>query len=120
MPLFVVATPIGNLSDFSERARGVLRRADCVASEDTRVTRKLLSALGLDAPPKLLRYSSHTEERVLSTLLERLAAGETVVLVSDAGTPCISDPGEVLVRACHREGHKVEVVPGPSSVASSE
>ena len=119
MPLYVVATPIGNLSDFSERARELLRGADCVASEDTRVTRKLLSALGLDAPAKLLRYSSHTEERVLSTLLERLSAGESVVLVSDAGTPCISDPGEVLVRACHREGHKVEVVPGPSSVASA-
>ena len=119
MPLYVVATPIGNLSDLSERAKEVLCRADCVASEDTRVTRKLLSALELKAPSKLLRYSSHTEERLLATILERLSAGEKVVLVSDAGTPCISDPGEVLVRACHQEGHKVEVIPGPSSVASA-
>ena len=119
MPLFVVATPIGNLSDVSVRAREVLESADCVASEDTRVTRKLLSALGLATPAKLVRYSSHTEERSLPGLLDHLEAGERVVLVSDAGTPCISDPGEVLVRACHEAGHKVELVPGPSSVAGA-
>ena len=119
MPLFVVATPIGNLSDFSDRAREILENADCVASEDTRVTRKLLSALGLATPAKLVRYSSHTEERSLPGLMDCLDAGERVVLVSDAGTPCISDPGEILVRACHEAGHKVELVPGPSSVAGA-
>jgi len=118
MPLFVVATPIGNLSDCSPRAREVLEQADCIAAEDTRVTRKLLSALSI-ATPKLHRYSAHTERQSLTPLLSRIASGERVVLVSDAGTPCVSDPGEVLVRACHSEGLPVEIVPGPSAVAAA-
>ena len=118
MPLFVVATPIGNLSDCSPRAREILEQADCIAAEDTRVTRKLLSALDI-AAPKLHRYSAHTERQSLTPLLARIAAGERVVLVSDAGTPCVSDPGEVLVRACHSEGLPIEIVPGPSAVAAA-
>ena len=118
MPLFVVATPIGNLSDCSPRAREVLEQADCIAAEDTRVTRKLLSALDI-AAPKLHRYSAHTERQSLTPLLSRIASGDRVVLVSDAGTPCVSDPGEILVRACHLEGLPVEIVPGPSAVAAA-
>jgi 16S rRNA (cytidine1402-2'-O)-methyltransferase len=118
MPLFIVATPIGNLSDLSPRARTVLSQADFVAAEDTRVTRKLFSALGISAP-KLLRYSSHTEANSAEGIVKLLEEGNRVVLVTDAGTPCVSDPGEILVRRCHESGIEMEVVPGPSAVAAA-
>jgi 16S rRNA (cytidine1402-2'-O)-methyltransferase len=118
MPLFIVATPIGNLSDLSPRAREIFTRADFVAAEDTRVTRKLFSALGI-AAPKLLRYSGHTEVNSAEGILPLLAEGKCIVLVTDAGTPCVSDPGEVLVRRCHEEGLPMEVLPGPSAVAAA-
>ena len=118
MPLLIVATPIGNLADCSPRAKEALTSAELIAAEDTRVCRKLLSALGLEAPP-IKRYSAHTEGQASVSILEAIRAGKRVVLVTDAGTPCVSDPGEVLVRACHEEGLPVEVIPGPSAVAAS-
>jgi 16S rRNA (cytidine1402-2'-O)-methyltransferase len=116
MPLFVLGTPIGNLSDVSARMREVLAEADLIAAEDTRVTRKLLSALGIPAP-RIERYRGHEQERNLRTLVERIEAGEKVVLVSDAGMPAVSDPGAELARACHERGLPVHAVPGPSAVA---
>lgn len=118
MPLFIVATPIGNLSDLSARARIAFEQAEFVAAEDTRVTRKLFSALGISAP-KLLRYSGHTEETSAQGIIQLLEDGKRVVLVTDAGTPCVSDPGEVLVRLCHETGIEMEVLPGPSAVAAA-
>jgi 16S rRNA (cytidine1402-2'-O)-methyltransferase len=118
MPLFIVATPIGNLSDLSVRARSAFEQAEFVAAEDTRVTRKLFSALGISAP-KLLRYSRHVEEASAQGIVQLLEAGKRVVLVTDAGTPCVSDPGEVLVRLCHESGIEMEVLPGPSAVAAA-
>lgn len=116
MPLFVLGTPIGNLSDVSARMREVLEQADLVAAEDTRVTRKLFSALGIPAP-RIERYRGHEQERNLRPLLERIEAGERVVLVSDAGMPAVSDPGAELARVCHERGLPVYAVPGPSAVA---
>lgn len=118
MPLFVLATPIGNLGDLSPRAREVLEQADVIAAEDTRVTRKLLSAVGLQAPP-LISYRGQDEERRALKVAERVEAGERVVLVSDAGTPCVSDPGTPLVRRCHELGLPVHALAGPSAVAAA-
>src|ERR1700753_2581608 len=100
--LALVATPIGNLGDISERALETLRAADAIACEDTRVTGNLLAQFGIRRP--ILAYHDHNAERVRPLLLERLARGETVALVSDAGTPLISDPGYKLVRAAHDAG----------------
>lgn len=112
--LLVLATPIGNLGDLSPRALQTLRNAELVAAEDTRVTRKLLSALGVSAP-EIISYRGQDEEQRAERLVERIAAGETVVLVSDAGTPAISDPGVPLVRICHERGLPVRAIAGPSS-----
>lgn len=112
--LRLVATPIGNLDDLSPRAAAALAEADVVACEDTRRTGRLLSHLGVRAP-RLVVVNEHTEQRSIGTLLGRLAVGECVVLVSDAGMPGISDPGERLVAAARAEGIAVEVVPGPSA-----
>lgn len=118
MPLFVLATPIGNLSDLSPRARETLSSADAVAAEDTRVTRKLYTALGIPAPT-LLSYRGHDEARRAGPIAERVAAGETIVLVSDAGTPAVSDPGLELVRQCHALSLPVRTIPGPSAAAAA-
>jgi len=118
MPLFVLATPIGNLSDLSPRARETLISADAVAAEDTRVTRKLYAALGLPTP-QLISYRGHDEARRAVPLAERVAAGESIVLVSDAGTPAVSDPGLELVRLCHASGLPVRTIPGPSAAAAA-
>jgi 16S rRNA (cytidine1402-2'-O)-methyltransferase len=118
MPLFVLGTPIGNLSDVSARMRDVLEEADLVVAEDTRVTRKLFSALGIPAP-RIERYRGHEQARNLRPLLKRVEAGERVVLVSDAGLPAVSDPGVEFARACHDRGLPVHAVPGPSAVASA-
>ncbi len=115
--LVVVATPIGNLDDLSPRAARTLAEADLVVCEDTRRTRKLLSACGMTAPP-LLSANDHTEAGRIGAVLERLRRGETVAVVSDAGVPGISDPGERLVRAAVGEGFDVTVVPGPSAALS--
>lgn len=115
--LDVVATPIGNLSDLSNRARQSLESADVIAAEDTRHTLGLLQALGISRP--LLSLHAHNEVQRLPELLGRLAAGETVALVSDAGTPLVSDPGAELVRRALAEGIEVRPIPGPSAVVAA-
>ena len=112
--LYVVATPIGNLRDITLRALDVLRQADVVLAEDTRVTGKLLAAFGLKA--KLERHDEHAAERARPRALAALAGGARVALVSDAGTPLISDPGFRLVREAAAAGHKVFPVPGASAL----
>jgi 16S rRNA (cytidine1402-2'-O)-methyltransferase len=115
--LYVVATPLGNLGDLSGRAGEVLRQVPVVAAEDTRRTRGLLSHLG--AAPQLLSYHAHSEERRLETLIEILRDGRDVALVSDAGTPSVSDPGTELVAAARAAGVPVVPIPGPSAVATA-
>ena len=115
--LYLVATPIGNLGDITLRALETLAQADVIACEDTRVTRKLLTAHGIERP--LLSYHEHNAARVRPQLIARLRAGEAVALVSDAGTPLISDPGHKLVRAAAEAGLKVETLPGASAVISA-
>lgn len=110
--LVVVATPIGNLGDLSPRARDALTSADAVACEDTRRTGALLRGVGLSAPT-LLRVDAHTEVDRADGIVARVTAGERVALVSDAGTPGISDPGVAVIRAVVAAGLDVEVVPGP-------
>lgn len=115
--LFVVATPIGNLGDVSERARSTLASADLVAAEDTRRTGRLLQALGVRT--KLVSLFEGNERARTEELLERLRAGATIALVSDGGTPLISDPGYRLVSACIGAGIDVHVIPGPSAVLAA-
>src|SRR5437868_9001427 len=109
--LYLVATPIGNLRDITLRALEILAAADLVACEDTRVSRKLFDHYGLSAP--LLAYHDHNAETARPKILERLAAGGAVALVSDAGTPLISDPGYKLVRAANAASYPVSAAPGP-------
>jgi 16S rRNA (cytidine1402-2'-O)-methyltransferase len=115
--LEVVATPIGNMGDLSDRAREALAGADLIAAEDTRRTLGLLQHLGLAKP--LLSLHAHNESQRLPEVLARLAAGARVVLVSDAGTPLLSDPGFELVRAAVAQGIPVGVVPGPSAITAA-
>jgi 16S rRNA (cytidine1402-2'-O)-methyltransferase len=112
-----VATPIGNLRDITLRALDILQLADAIACEDTRVTGKLTQAYGIKA--KLLRYDDHTGERARPEILERLAAGQIVALVSDAGTPLISDPGYRLVRMAVEAGYAVTALPGASALLTA-
>jgi 16S rRNA (cytidine1402-2'-O)-methyltransferase len=115
--LVVCPTPIGNLEDVTLRVLSALREADVVACEDTRQTGKLLERYGVSAP--LVSYHEHNEEARSAQLVERMRAGATVALVSDAGMPLISDPGYVLVRACAAAGLAVEVLPGPSAALAA-
>jgi len=115
--LYVVATPIGNLADFSLRAVHVLALVDAVACEDTRVSAGLLRHLGLDKP--LIALHEHNERAASERVLARLAAGERVAYVSDAGTPAVSDPGAVLVAQARAAGHRVLPIPGASSVIAA-
>lgn len=112
--LYVVATPIGNLRDITLRALDVLGAAARVYAEDTRVARKLLDAYGLK--PRLAAYHEHNAETARAAILSALAGGEAVALISDAGTPLISDPGYKLVREVVAAGHKVIPIPGPSAL----
>ncbi len=112
--LYLVATPIGNLGDMTKRAMDTLAQAELVACEDTRVTGKLLTLLGIKAP--LTPYHEHNADRAGPMILERLRAGATVALVSDAGTPLLSDPGYRLVQACIAEDLPVTSVPGASAL----
>jgi 16S rRNA (cytidine1402-2'-O)-methyltransferase len=114
--LYIVATPIGNLSDLSPRAADVLARADLIAVEDSRVTAKLLRHIGVKRP--MLPYHDHNGERVRPQLLERMRGG-SVALVSDAGTPLISDPGYKLVRDARAAGIPVVTVPGPCALVAA-
>ncbi|MGH6672222.1 MAG: 16S rRNA (cytidine(1402)-2'-O)-methyltransferase [Xanthobacteraceae bacterium] len=115
--LHVVATPIGNLGDITLRALAALAGADLVACEDTRVTRKLLDRYGIDTP--LTPYHDHNAAKARPALLRRLADGAAIALVSDAGTPLVSDPGFKLVREVQGAGHKVTALPGPSAVLAA-
>jgi 16S rRNA (cytidine1402-2'-O)-methyltransferase len=115
--LFVVSTPIGNMGDFSFRAVDVLRRVDLVLAEDTRHSRHLLDRYAIATP--LAAYHEHNEAKMTPGLVSRLAAGESFALVSDAGTPLLSDPGARLVRACIEAGVAVSPVPGASALLAS-
>ena len=112
--LYLVPTPIGNLGDISRRAAEVLESADFLAAEDTRVTVKLLNHLGLKKP--MAAYHRHNCETAGPAILRRLEAGESCALVTDAGTPAISDPGEDLVALCAAAGVAVEAIPGPCAL----
>jgi 16S rRNA (cytidine1402-2'-O)-methyltransferase len=112
--LVLVGTPIGNLGDLAPRAVDALRSADAICCEDTRRTGRLLQHAGVERGP-LIVVNDHTEVAAIEGVLQRLARGERVAIVSDAGMPGIADPGERLVRAAVRAGHAVEVVPGPSA-----
>ena len=111
--LVLVPTPVGNLDDITLRALSALKGADVVACEDTRTTGKLFQHFGIDTPR--LSFHIHNEHGRVGQLVERMQAGETVALVSDAGTPGISDPGFLLVRAAAEAGLRVEVLPGPTA-----
>jgi 16S rRNA (cytidine1402-2'-O)-methyltransferase len=115
--LWIVATPLGNLDDLSPRARGVLAEADIIAAEDTRVSRKLLPPR--DKAPRWVALHEHNEARAVEELVELLAAGMDVALVSDAGTPLISDPGYRLVDHAHTAGIRVSPVPGPCAAIAA-
>jgi 16S rRNA (cytidine1402-2'-O)-methyltransferase len=112
--LYVVATPIGNLADLSERAAAILRTVPVVACEDTRTTRVLLDRIG--ATPEVVAYHEHNERAMAGTLADRLTGGSAIALVTDAGTPALSDPGFRLVRECRRRGLPVVPVPGASAL----
>jgi len=115
--LFLVATPIGNLEDISPRALRVLQEADLIACEDTRHTSKLLSRYGIDTPRK--SYHKYNEEKRTRELMQKLSEGMQIALVSDSGTPLLSDPGYEIVSACRREGVRVVPIPGPSAVIAA-
>jgi len=115
--LFVVATPIGNLDDLSPRARQVLSDADLIAAEDTRHTGRLLSHFGIKS--RQIALHDHNEEAALTGIIADLEDGKSVALVSDAGTPLISDPGFRLLRAAHDAGIRVSPIPGPSAVVAA-
>lgn len=113
MKLYIVPTPIGNLEDITLRAINVLKSVDVVLAEDTRTSGNLLKHLGISKP--LHSYHIHNEHQTVARVVERIRKGETMALVSDAGTPAVSDPGFLLVRECIREGVPVECLPGPTA-----
>lgn len=115
--LFVVGTPIGNLGDMTYRAVEALENVDFICAEDTRVTAKLLNYFEIKKP--LVSYHEHNAKQTGEQILNRILAGENAAIVTDAGMPCISDPGELLVRLCAENDVRVEVVPGPSAVVSA-
>lgn len=115
--LFLVPTPIGNLGDISQRCRDTLEQADFIAAEDTRVSLKLLNHLNIKKP--LVSYYEHNRAESGQRILERILAGETCALVSDAGSPAISDPGEDLVALCAANGIPVSAIPGPCAVITA-
>jgi 16S rRNA (cytidine1402-2'-O)-methyltransferase len=116
--LVLVATPIGNLGDLSERARAVLAEADAICCEDTRHSGQLLSRIGV-APKRLISLHAHNEVSRVGEVLGLLAAGAQVAVVSDAGTPAVSDPGARLVDAVHDAGYLVSILPGPSAAPAA-
>lgn len=115
--LYIVGTPIGNLSDMTFRAVETLKTVDFIAAEDTRITGKLLSHFDIKKP--LMSYHEHNRKYAGPEIIERICRGETCAVVTDAGMPCISDPGEDLVKLCANMGIPIEVVPGPSAVISA-
>lgn len=115
--LYIVGTPIGNLGDFSPRAAEILRSVDWIAAEDTRVTQKLLNHFSIHTPLK--SYHEHNARQRGEEIISYLKAGKSVALVTDAGMPCISDPGENLVCMCAKEDLPIQVVPGPTAAISA-
>src|SRR3954447_11254453 len=115
--LYVVATPIGNLGDITIRALDILKEVNLVAAEDTRHSGILLKRYQIDKP--LISYHEHNEAMRTAQLIERLAAGENIALITDAGTPGISDPGARLIRECINRQVEFTIVPGPSSVLTA-
>jgi len=115
--LYIVATPIGNLGDVSERAIEVLKQADLIAAEDTRHSKTLLERFAIKT--KVKAYHEHNEEQFTSKLIQQIVDGESIALISDAGTPLINDPGYKLVTAAHDNGIKVVPVPGPSAIITA-
>lgn len=115
--LYVVGTPIGNLGDFSPRAEQILNEVNFIAAEDTRVSIKLLNRFNIKTP--MISYHEHNHKLRGEQIIERLLTGETCALVTDAGMPAVSDPGEDLVKLCHEHGVPVESVPGPSAVITA-
>jgi 16S rRNA (cytidine1402-2'-O)-methyltransferase len=115
--LYVVSTPIGNLGDITLRALEVLKSVDVIAAEDTRYSGMLLKHLEIKKP--LLSYHEHNEAMRTAQLAERLAAGEDVALITDAGTPALSDPGTRLIRECIKRGLPFTIIPGPSSILAA-
>jgi 16S rRNA (cytidine1402-2'-O)-methyltransferase len=115
--LYVVATPIGNLADLSPRAQAVLRAVDLILAEDTRHSRRMLTHFGIHTP--LLAYHDHNERRLCAGLALRLASGESMALISDAGTPLLCDPGFHLLETVHGAGLRVISIPGPSALVAA-
>lgn len=115
--LYVTGTPIGNLEDITLRQLRILQEVDFIAAEDTRVTRKLLTHFEIRT--ELVSYHEHSDASVIRAILERIASGQNCAIVTDAGMPCISDPGENLVRACYEQGIPVQAVPGASAVITA-
>ncbi len=115
--LYVVGTPIGNLGDISPRALETLEQVDFIAAEDTRVTLKLLNHFGIKKP--MVSYFEHNKEYRGQLICDRILAGESCAIVTDAGMPCISDPGELLIKQCEEYSIKTVVIPGPSAVISA-
>ena len=115
--LYVVATPIGNLEDITYRAVRILGEVDLVAAEDTRHSRKLFAHFGIKKP--LVSYHDHNEQQRQTELIERLQAGKDIALISDAGTPCIADPGYRLIASCHAAAIPVVPIPGPSALITA-
>lgn len=115
--LYVVGTPIGNLGDMSPRAVETLENVDFIAAEDTRVTLKLLNHFGIKKP--MVSYFEHNKHQRGEIICRRILSGENCAIVTDAGMPCISDPGELLVKQCEEYGIDVKAVPGPSAVISA-
>ncbi len=115
--LYVVATPIGNLADISGRAAATLQAVDYIACEDTRHSKLLLQHIGVFAPT--ISFHAHSNDHRISELIAKMQAGKKVALISDAGTPGLSDPGGLLVKAAHAHGVTVEAIPGPSAVVAA-
>ena len=117
--LYIISTPIGNLQDISARATEVLREADVIACEDTRVSRKLFSLLGLPQDKQFIKYEDHSEEKNSQHLIDLILENHAVALISDAGSPLISDPGYKLVRKCREQNVYVTAIPGACAVITA-
>lgn len=117
--LYIIATPIGNLRDISPRAVETLQEADIIACEDTRVSKKLFSLLGLPLNKKFIKYEDHSEEKQAQNIIDFITSGSAVALISDAGSPLISDPGYKLVRKCREQNVYVTALPGACAVVTA-
>jgi len=115
--LYIVSTPIGNLGDISERAINILRQSDYILCEDTRVSKNLLKKFGIDT--KLISYHKFNEKKKLNEITDLLNSGSLISLISDAGTPTISDPGKILISECFKKNIHLSLAPGPSAVSSA-